>query len=240
MTARRSTRYALMGAAFATALAACGGDKFDRSQTVVSGLIVLPSSNNCADCSNQGVTVQVLGLVKGAPPQTIATLRTSTLGVYMTEDLTPALAASSASPDTNGDGERSFIIVASVNGSGAEIGGVLSATTGADASKDFNPTTHIACLAAVFVTQGMDDASAGCTVQAACAPSDTTCLTTIDPDVLTRERIDNLEEAASPIATQVLFPAEVPRAACAVLTCTDSGSRAADANCVQTVFAAGR
>ncbi len=91
MTRHRSARCAIVGATLAAVVAACGGDSFDSSQTVVSGLIVLPSSDNCRDCGNQRATVQVRVLFEGRPPETIATVSTNELGVYKTGDLTAAL-----------------------------------------------------------------------------------------------------------------------------------------------------
>jgi len=223
----------------AATLVACGGDSVDRSQTIVSGLIVLPSSDHCSDCNNSGVNVVVLGLQQNGSPQVLASLQTNSHGIYKTQDLTPALNATNASADSSGDGKRSIIVVASVNSNGAQIGGVISAPVGAIGTKDFNPTTHVACLASVFLTAGTASFNpVGCTVAPTCAPTAPNCLVTVNPDDLTSAHINNLEQAASFVSDQIDFPNGVPAASCAILVCTNGGVQSTDANCVTAALAA--
>ena len=226
----------LLSAALLAGAAACSGDGFQGGDTVVTGLIVLPSPQNCDNCQTQRVQVVVLGLVKNGDPQLLKTVTTNANGVYNTGDISAELEDFQASQGTSGDNQQSFIIVAEVNDSGAEIGGIVSARLGASGDKTFNPTTHIACLGSVFLTAGMTDGEAGCVVRPTCAAGEQNCLQTVDANVLDDTYINNLEQAASYVSADVPFPDGVPSAACAVLLCTNGGAEPASQECVRSAL----
>jgi hypothetical protein len=234
MSTRALFRWLLSGALIAGA-AACSGDGFQASGTVVTGLIVLPSAQNCDDCQTQQVEVQVLGLVENGDSELLKTVTTNGSGVYNTGDISAELAEFQASQGIQAD-QQSFIIVAEVNDSGAEIGGIISARLGATGDKTFNPTTHIACQGAVYLTAGTTNAEAGCVVLPTCEPGQPNCLQTVDANTLDDTYINNLEQAASYISADILFPEEVPSAACAVLLCTDGGAEPGSQECVRSAL----
>ncbi|MFQ5667954.1 MAG: hypothetical protein ACE5I7_16185 [Candidatus Binatia bacterium] len=177
------------------------------------------------------------GLVRDGPPVMLASSRTDAEGRFDTGDLTAALDASNASIDTNGDGRRTVIAVAAVNDAGAQIGGIVSLQTGGGSRKTFGPTTQVACLAAVFLTAGTTETDP-CVVRATCDPNDSACVVTLDPDTLDDDRISRLEAAASVLLGAVVFPDDVGRAACAIITCTNSGAQSTSAECVREAFQA--
>lgn len=202
--------------------------------TALRGSIILPPASQCTNCTNNIIDFGVIGLVQNAPPVLIRSLQTDSQGMYDTGDLNAALSdPANGSVDTNGDGARTVIVVADVNASGAQIGGVDSIQTSVDSMKDFDTTTQVACIAAVYLTAGTTDP---CAVRATCDESEPDCVPTVDPDVLDEARIGRLEAAASTIAGDLILPDDVARAACAAIICTDSGTTDASAACVQQVF----
>jgi hypothetical protein len=205
-------------------------------QTRLKGQITLPLSNQCTDCSVKLVDFGVIGLVQNAPPQVIGSGTTDSQGGFDTGDLSAALSnPANGSVDTNGDGKRTVIVVATVNSNGANIGGVDSIPTGAVSTKNFNTTTQVACVAAVFLTSGTTDP---CVVKATCTADEPACLPTVDPDALDATRIGRLEQAASLISASVVLPDDVAQAACAAITCTQGGTMEASAQCVTAYFPA--
>ncbi len=226
----------LLSAALLAGAAACSGDGFQGGDTVVSGLLVLPSPQNCDNCQTQRVQVVVLGLVENGDPQLLETVTTNVNGVYNTGDISAELEEFQASQGISGEDQQSFIIVADVNDSGAQIGGIVAARLGATGDKTFNPTTHIACLGAVFLTAGMTDAEAGCVVRPTCAPEELNCLQTVDANTLDDTYINNLEQAASYVSADVPFPDGVPSASCAVLLCTNGGAEPGSEECVRSAL----
>lgn len=202
--------------------------------TRLTGELTLPPAGQCENCSITIVDFGVIGLTQNGPPKVIRSLKTDSRGAFDTGDLTEALSdPTNGSVDTNGDGKRTLIVVANVNGSGAQVGGVDSIQTGVISAKDFNPTTQVACVAAVFLTAGT---TAPCVVRATCAPSEPACLPTVDPDALDDTRIGRLEHAASFISAGLVLPDDVGRAACAAITCTNGGTTQASEQCVTASF----
>ena len=119
---------------------------------------------------------------------------------------------------------------------GAAIGGVISLDANAPLTKDFAGITQVACLAAVFLTEGTDVfGDPGCVVRADCMEQGD-CVTSLDPDAIDNTRIDNLEEASSFIVADVIFPGDVPRAACAIIDCTGGGANPTTPECVAGEF----
>lgn len=100
------------------------------------------------------------------------------------------------------DGSVAIIVWGTVQGVAVRISGLV--TTGADAEKDFNGVTDIACQAAV---QAVDDGS-------------------IAADQVDDMRIMNLEEAAAEVVgtTDFLNPDSVKRSAEAVRNVTNDGA----------------
>ena len=232
---------ALVAIASATALlASCGADSRSDGATVLTGLVVVPE-NGCEGCDSSSQFVRVQALAEDRPPETITCIRTSPRGVYDTADENLCPEESTATFEAAADGHQAVIVVADVEpGSGAQIGGVVSAPVGATKSKDFNGTTQIACVASVYLTAGNEDRRAGCVVRASC-PGPTVdglpCFTTVAPEVLDDDAIENLEEASEEVSDSIAYPSGVPPAVCAVIECTASGSQAAAPGCVASRLA---
>lgn len=210
--------------------------------TRLTGQIILPDPSKCPDCSRAGVDVVVFGLATNQPPIPIESFLTSGQGRYDTGDLTAALTdPANGSPDTNGDGKRTLIVVASVNASGAQIGGAVSLPTGSTVNRNFSPSSQVAAVAVTFLTTGTGASGPGCTVQATCGPSDQNCFTTADPDTIDQLTIQHLNQAAVFIASGVTFPDDVGRAACAVIICSHAGAKATTdgGQCVTAAFQGG-
>lgn len=232
---RLTWRIWLVTATFAVTVIACGGGGGGGGggATGLKGAIILPTPGQCAGCSIGNVDFGVVGLVQNQAPLLIATGKTNAQGMFNTGDLTVALSnPANGSVDTNGNGMRTLVVVANVS-STAGIGGVESIPTGATLTKNFNATTQVACEAAVLLTQGT---TTPCTVQATCPPADPTCIATVDPDTLDSQKISNLEQAADFISADVVFPDTLDLAACATITCTNSGTTQATAACVTAAF----
>jgi len=199
------------------------------------GTIGLPATANCTGCGNSVVDFGVIGLVKDGPRIQVATGKTNSQGQFDTGDLNAIFSnPSNGSLDTNGDGKRTLIVVATVNSTtSASIGGVQSVTTGTLTTRNFSATTQVACLAAVYLTAGV---TSPCLVKATCGPSDVDCVQTVDPDALDSTRIGRLEQAAAFISADVVFPADNPRSSCAVIKCTNAGTTSATSQCVTDAF----
>jgi hypothetical protein len=242
---KRLTR---IGSFVATAIVAtaagCGGSGSGKSGepegTALQGRIMLPAAAQCTGCRNNNVDLAVFGLFHNdAPGAPLATVETDAQGNFETEDLTAALASYAASPDADGDGNRTLIVLATVNAdTGAAIGGAISVPAGETAAKDYDATTHVACLATIYLARGTAGAGdPGCVVRADCNDEPAGCVVTLDPDAVDADRIDTLEAAAAFIAGDVTFPADVARAACAVIDCTNGGAARATRACVEGQFA---
>lgn len=236
MSARKLWQIVIATSVSALVSWGCSGESFNGDRTIISGLIVLPSPQNCADCDNASAPTRLLALQQGAMQQEVTSVRTSARGVYsvtLESDEQSQIAS-----DSNGDGQQTFIIVTTLNDVGAQIGGVLSARLGASLSKDFNPTTHVACIASVLLTAGTASANdPGCVVRAACGVDDGPgCRGALDPDVIDDGRIDVLEAASSYISADVTFPDNSSSAACAVIECTDAGAHTTTEECVRSAF----
>lgn len=212
--------------AVAVALAACSGDSFESGQTMVTGNIILPEADRClGGCTTSNV--QVMTFQPAPNPPTAPPSSTSATGVYNTGDITGFV------DGLAGGDQQTIIALAVVANADAppeeqtQIGGLLPGLTrGSVTSKDFNPTTHIACLAGVFLT---GQAGQPC-------PQ---LLQFIDANQIDEDRTNVLEQASSQIQGDVVFPTEVPCSACAVIQCTNSGlNLPASPACIPEAFAA--
>lgn len=230
----------VVGLVITLAVAGCSGESFDPGPTVVTGSITLPAPDKCIDpvsgrqeCTVSNDQVVTLQPIQGGGRQTTdPELRTSASGVFNTGDLTPFLTGF-------GGGQQTIISVAIVaNSTGSpefkdqtRIGGLVPLLqTGAVASKDFNPTTHIACAAGVFLTgQMVTDTSPPCANQIR-------QLGFIDANAIDLERTNILEQASSEIADVVVFPTQVGCGACAVIVCTRGGLCSSEGSCVSDAF----
>jgi len=223
----------------AALVVSCGGGGGGDDETSISGQIDLPPADQCANCRNNGVQVVIIGPLYNAPPAApVASVQTDAAGNFDSGDLTAALENYAGAPDTNGDGRRTLIAVATVNNeSNAAIGGVLSVEEGDGSDKTFNVMTQVACVATVFLTAGTAGAGdPGCLVRPSCNDQPEGCIATVDPDTIEQAQIDRIEAAAEFIDGDVRLPGDVPSAACAVIDCTAGGTRAATEECVESAF----
>jgi hypothetical protein len=233
---RRWAQFVLAVAAMA--VAACGSSSGGGGETVLTGILVVPETG-CAGCSNDGSFVRVQALRENGDPETIKCVRASPRGVYDTADVNVCPELSTTSFEAAADGQQTVIVVADVGsereGGVPQIGGVLAAPIGTTKSKDFNGTTQIACVASVFLTLGNSDRSSGCVVQPTCPGSTVDgvpCFTTVDPNSIRDDQIENLESASAFVSDEITYPAGVPAAVCAVIVCTQAGAQPTTSDCV--------
>lgn len=230
----------VVGLVMTLVAAGCSGESFDPGPTVVTGSITLPAADKCIDpvsgrheCTVGNDQVVTFQPVEGGGRQTTnPELKTSASGVFNTGDLTSFLTGI-------GGGQQTIISVAIVaNSTGSpefkdqtRIGGLVPLLqTGAVASKDFNPTTHIACAAGVFLTgQMVTETTPPCANQIR-------QLGFIDANLIDLERTNILEQASSEIAGDVVFPTQVACGACAVIVCTRGGLCSTEGSCMADAF----
>lgn len=213
-------------ATVAASLGSCSGDSHDSGSTSLRGLIVIPDQSQCPGCTNQNINVVVFGLPTDLS-NPVAQTTTNDKGIYDTGDLTEQLRQFDPESD-----QKSYIVVAVVSTNG-RVGGVKSQPLGATASKDFNVTTQIACVASVLLTNDTTECTAD--PEGKVAP----------PSDLDDRRIDNLEQAASVVSDQVSLEisGDVACAACSTIGCTEQGDLQVDdavRSCVATRYAACR
>src|SRR5262249_38877384 len=134
----------------------------DNGATQVTGLIIVPPKctpvpqlNSTCPTVAADVQVEVLSLDDDQTRivNSDSLPLTTSSAVYNTGDISPILANSVSSNNS----ERSFIIVSRAGGSNnlkaLRIGGIVpQLRQGKSQTKDFNATTHIACVAAVYET----------------------------------------------------------------------------------------
>ena len=219
MKTRNTMRILLL--ASLVGLASCGGNSSENGQTVVTGVVVLP--NKCADCtpnSTAGNASFFLQLLQQDQKQAQIKTPTSAAGVYNTGDITSVVG------NVDPNNQPSFVIIAQAT-TQVQVGGIVpQLKVGSTLTKDFNSTTQIACVAAVFLTS----------VPNACEGQP---LPTFTEGQIDSGRTDVLERAASAIADDVRFPDQQGCAACVVLGCTQNGAQYNDstAGCVRSAFA---
>ena len=219
MKTRNTMRILLL--ASLVGLASCGGNSSENGQTIVTGVVVLP--NKCADCtpnSTAGNASFFLQLLQQDQKQAQISTPTSAAGVYNTGNITPVVG------NVDPNNQPSFVIIAQAT-TQVQVGGIVpQLKVGSTLTKDFNSTTQIACIAAVFLTS----------VPNACAGQP---LPTLTEGQIDSGRTDVLERAASAIADDVRFPDQQNCAACVVLGCTQNGAQYNDstAGCVRSAFA---
>jgi hypothetical protein len=220
----------------ALALASCGGQSFDPGQTVVTGIVTPPRPEKCLDLSRDGTGCSASGAPVAVfqPPNAPFAMGplTSASDVYSTGDITKQLGLI-------GGGSQTIIavaVIANPNGSPEAqtvIGGLVPLLkTGAVTTKDFNPTTHIACQAGVYLTGAEEPVPAPCPDAIPDPPLSANAIDELATNIL--------EQASAEIADEVVFPTEVPCSACAVIRCTNAGSSLAEPGCVAAEFARNR
>lgn len=225
-------------AAAAAAIAACGSSSGGGGETVLTGIVVVPDTG-CPGCSSDGSFVRVQALREDGDPETIKCVRTSARGVYDTADVNVCPELSTTTFEAAADGDQTVIVVADVgretSGGIPQIGGVLAAPIGTTKSKDFNGTTQIACVASVYLTAGNPDPSPGCVVLPSCSGptvNGVPCFTTVDPNAIRDDQIENLESASAFVSDEISYPGGVDAAVCAVIVCTQAGAQPTTSDCV--------
>jgi hypothetical protein len=193
---------------------ACGGDSSKPSDTTqVRGFLIGPPPVNCQGCSTTNAPLALGFFVDGNQEALDESSPTGANGVYVVE----------MDSENLGAVERPVIVAYKVNDAStpAAIGGAFTISRGRVISKDFTPTTHVAC-AAIAVSTGIDNGSRACANLFDTLPG------------------DNLETAADAISATVRFPGDVDCASCALNRCLDLGKKtfgASDLDCIRSSIA---
>ncbi|HEY8514030.1 MAG TPA: hypothetical protein VIS07_00785 [Candidatus Binatia bacterium] len=232
-------RLVAAGIVLAAAVAACSGDSFEPGETIYTGIIIVPPEQQCEGCTSVNVEAQLLELEQNQPPRIIKCVRTNERGIYdtSTPNTCPERSNGQLPP---GDGQRTVIVVATVNSQGGQIGGLISSRLGSVTQTDFNSTTHVACTAGLFLVAGTESfGDPGCMVRASCPSGAPNCFPSLAPNDVDEARIDTLEAAGELIGGQVDFTTAdgSNRAACAVIVCTQAGTVPATQECLEQQLA---